>query len=172
MKKILCRGASLGFCVALLIFLGGCEGTFQASLAISHSFISVGGTGKVRIAIVNPPDAKTLQIGPTGKFTFNPAIISVTAVKGLNGFQVFASTTNNVTGEVRFAAGFPGGSIRPIMNMGVSNVQIDVIEIIVQAVGVSGSSSLLNITSVDVCTDRNGKDIIVTGIQAGEVTIQ
>jgi hypothetical protein len=154
------------------LLLTGCEGTFQTSLAISQSFIPAGGVGKLSISIVNPPDAKTLQIGPFGKFTFNPAVVNVTSLKGVNGFQIFASTINNVTGEVTFSAGFPGGSLRPVVNFGVSIVQINVIEINVQAVGASGSNSILNITTVDVLTDRNGKDIVVTSIQAGGVSIQ
>jgi hypothetical protein len=166
------KSIALGLGFILLASLAGCEGTFHVGLAISQSFVPAGGTGKILISVVNPPDAKTLQIGPTGKFTFNPAVISVTSIKGVNGFQIFASTINNIAGEVMFVAGFPGGSIRPVISMGIGTVQFEIIEIQVQAIGAAGSSSALSITTVDVFTDQHGKDIFITNIQAGQVQIQ
>jgi hypothetical protein len=170
--RIVYKSFAVGLGMALLALLAGCEGTFQASLAISQSFVVSGGTSTVEISIVNPPDAKNLQVGPIGRFTYDPAVITVTSLKGVNGFQVFASTINNVAGEVTFAAGFPGGSVRPIMSMGINLVEVPVVEITFQAIGAAGSSTVLNITAVDVFTDRNGKDIVVTSIHKGEVEVQ
>ena len=39
-----------------------------------------------------------------GKLLFNPAVLSVTEVIGVNGFTVLASSIDNAAGEVRFAA--------------------------------------------------------------------
>jgi hypothetical protein len=157
----------------LLLALAGCaEQPFAASFAIGVVAIPEGESKSVQISIINPPDAKTFQIGPTGAFIFDPAVATVTSVNGLNGFQVFASAIDNVGGRVRFSAGFPGGSIRPILNSGISMTELPIIEIKFTAVGAAGTRSVLTITGIDLLADRNGKDIIVADVKAGEIKIE
>ncbi len=164
---------SLSLLGVLLIALAGCaEQPFSASLAISKIAIPAGGSKSIQISIINPPDAKTLQIGPTGAFTFDPAVAIVTSVHGLNGFQIFASSIDNIGGKVRFSAGFPGGSIRPILNSGISMIELPIIEITFTAVGVAGTASALSVTSVDMLADRNGKDIVLTSVKPGEIKVE
>ena len=64
--------------------------------------------------MINPPEVKTIQVGPVGALTFDPAVIRVKAVEGVNGFRVLAATIDNLTGRVQFATGFPGGALGPV----------------------------------------------------------
>jgi hypothetical protein len=76
----------------MLIVLGaltGCEGSYRTRVVVGTLDLPAGGTGVVRISILNPPDAKMIQVGPTGLLTFNPAVIQVISLTGVNGFTVF-----------------------------------------------------------------------------------
>jgi hypothetical protein len=158
----------------MLIVLGtltGCEGSYRTRVVVGTLDLPAGGTGVVRISILNPPDAKMIQVGPTGLLTFNPAVIQVISLTGVNGFTVFGSTINNAMGWVQFAASFPGGSIRPIATMDFGVLEIPIIEMAVQAIGPVGASTALTITAVDLFTDRVGNPIPIGPPIAGEVVI-
>ncbi len=138
---------------------------------VSTLDLPTGGTGVIRISLLNPPDAQTIQVGPTGLLTFDPSVIQVTGLTGVNGFTVFGSTINNIMGWVQFAAGFAGGSIRPIVAPGLSVLDITIIEMTVQAIGAAGAQTALTITGVDVFTDRVGQLIPIATGQPGKVVI-
>jgi hypothetical protein len=165
---------SLKLSLSLLIALGlltGCEGSYRTRVVVGTLDLPAGGTGVVRISILNPPDAKMIQVGPTGLLTFNPAVIQVISLTGVNGFTVFGSTINNAMGWVQFTASFPGGSIRPIATMDFGVLEIPIIEMAVQAIGPVGASTALTITAVDLFTDRVGNPIPIGPPIAGEVVI-
>lgn len=167
------KNLSMGLLGVLLLALAGCtDEPFSASFVIGTGSIVAGGSGTVQILVVNPPDVKTFQVGPTGVFTFDPTVAHVTSVTGVNGFQVFASSIDNGTGQVKFSAGFPGGSIRPILNTGISLTELPIIAVHFTAVGAPGANTVLSITNVDVLADRNGKDIVVTSIKSGELDVR
>lgn len=160
--------------LGLLIVLGtltGCEGSYRTQVTVSMLELPAGGTGVVRISILNPPDVKMIQVGPGGFLTFNPWVIQVTGLTGVNGFTVFGSTINNTMGWVQFVAGFPGGSIRPIVASGLGVLEIPIIEMAVQAVGPVGAQTALTITAVDLFTDRVGQPIPIGPPIAGQVVI-
>ncbi len=151
--------------------LAGCEGSYRTRVIVSTVNLPAGGTGVIRISLLNPPDAQTIQVGPTGLLTFDPGVIQVTGLVGVNGFTLLGSTVNNTMGWVQFAAGFAGGSIRPIVAPGVSVLDIAIIEMTVQAVGAVGAQTTLTITGVDVFTDRVGQPIPIAPGQPGTVVI-
>lgn len=160
--------------VGLLVVLGaltGCEGSYRTQVVVGTLELAAGDTGIVRISILNPPDAKMIQVGPTGLLTFNPSVIQVTGLTGVNGFTVFGSTINNTMGWVQFAASFPGGSIRPIITRDFGLLEIPIVEMSVQAVGPVGANTALTITAVDLFTDRVGNPIPIGPPIAGEVVI-
>jgi hypothetical protein len=138
---------------------------------VSTLDLPAGGAGVIRISLLNPPDAQTIQVGPTGLLTFDPAVIQVTGLVGVNGFTLFGSTINNTMGWVQFAAGFAGGSIRPIVAPGLSVLDVTIIEMTVQAIGAAGAQTDLTITGVDVFTDRVGQSIPIAIGQPGTVVI-
>ncbi len=163
-----------GWLLPLVLALGllsGCQGPGNVKLKVTEVSLAPGGTGTVAIKAINPPDLKTIQVGPAGAFTFDPTVIQITDVQGLNGFQVLSVTINNLSGYVRFAAGFPGGSLGPIFNL-FGGTELGLVELEVQAVGASGSSCSLAITAVDVLADRNDKDIPLAGIIPGEAKVR
>lgn len=154
-----------------LAILTGCEGSYRTQITVGTLELPPGGTGIVRISIVNPPDAQMIQVGPMGFLTFNPAVIHVTGLTGVNGFTVFGSTIDNTMGWVQFVASFPGGSIRPIIASGLGVLEIPIIEMAVQAVGAVGAQTALTITAVDLFTDRVGNPIPIGPPIAGQVVI-
>lgn len=154
-----------------LAILTGCEGSYRTQVIVGTLELPPGGTGVVRISILNPPDVKMIQVGPVGFLTFNPGVIQVTGLTGVNGFTVFGSTINNTMGWVQFVASFPGGSIRPIIAAGLGVLEIPIIEMSVQAVGPAGAQTALTITAVDLFTDRVGHPIPIGPPIAGQVVI-
>ena len=164
----------LGFASCLLIalvILTGCEGSYRTQVIVGTLELPSGGTGVVHISILNPPDVQMIQVGPVGFLTFNPGVIQVTGLTGVNGFTVFGSTINNTMGWVQFVASFPGGSIRPILAAGLGVLEIPIIEMAVQAVGAVGTQTALTITAVDLFTDRVGQPIPIGPPIAGQVVI-
>ncbi|GBC76257.1 hypothetical protein HRbin07_00456 [bacterium HR07] len=160
----------LGLFVVLGV-LTGCEGSYRTQVRVGTLSVPAGGTGVVRISILNPPDAKMIQVGPTGFLTFNPSVIQVTGLTGVNGFTVSGSVINNTMGWVQFVASFPGGSIRPIVASGLGVLEIPIVEMSVQAVGPVGAQTALTITAVDLFTDRVGQPIPIGPPIAGQVVI-
>ncbi len=165
------RAALLLLMLALWIVLTGCEGSYRARLTISDLELLPGGVGIVQIRALNPPDLKTLQIGPTGMLTFNPTIIQILGISGVNGFTILGSVINNGLGWVQFTTSFVGGSIRPILGTPWSIIEIPMIELTVQAVGPANSNTDLTITQIDLCLDRIGQPITLMPSSPGKVVI-
>jgi len=171
MKMRLQTYGLLLFSFGLILLLSACSGPQNVKLKVGNVILRPGERGTVTISVINPPDLKMIQVGPVGKLTFDPTVIHVIAVRGINGFQVLASGIDNVAGEVQFAAGFPGSSIGPIKN-GWVWVKLAIIELEVEAVGDSGAFCALEVSAVDLLADRNGREIMLAGIIAGEVILR
>ncbi len=157
--------------VALWVVLSGCEGSYRARLTINTVELLPGASGIVQIRVLNPPDLKTLQIGPMGMFIFDPTVIQITGINGVNGFTILGSAINNGLGTAQFTASFVGGSVRPILGTPWSIIEIPMIELTVQAVGLAGSETDLTITQIDLCLDRIGQPITLSPGSPGKVVI-
>lgn len=134
---------------------------YGPSVVVGSLSLPPGGTGYVTIRIFGLNDLQAFQVGPTGRFTFDPKVVQVKAIEGVNGFQVFASLIDNDKGEALFLAAYPGGS----------KSEDGVVKIEVEAVGSVGASSPLAITTIDVLADSQGNDITDYEILSGEATI-
>jgi hypothetical protein len=130
-------------------------------VVVRDAMLPPGGVGTVRIAVYHLPELQSIQVGPTGAVIFDPEVIWVRDVRGINGFQVLASHIDNQAGKVIFAAGYPGGGIG----------SDGIVELEVEAVGRMGSETSITITQIDVLADMEGNDIIDYEIINGEVSI-
>lgn len=134
---------------------------YGPSVIVGSLALPPGETGYITIRIFGLNDLQCFQVGPNGRFTFDPKVVHVKAIEGLNGFQVFASKIDNDKGEALFLAAYPGGS----------KSEDGIVQIEVQAVGNAGASSTLAITAIDVLADSQGHDITDYEIFDGRVMI-
>lgn len=157
--KIILSGLLLALMTAML---SSCVMVaYGPSVIVGSVNLNPGATGQVTIRIFGLDDLQSLQVGPTGRFTFDPQVIQVKAIEGINGFQVFASQVDNTKGEALFLAGYPGGS----------KSEDGIVQLEVEAVGSVGTSSALTITAIDVLADSQGNDITDYEIYDGKVTL-
>lgn len=131
------------------------------ALLFSNLQLAPGATGVVTLSAAGVPQLNSLQIGPNGAVTFDPAVIQVQAVAGANGFAVFASEIDNVLGEITLAAGSTSG---PVPTGAV-------LEFTVKAVGPSGSSTPINITSFDFLLKASGEPIGAYKVTPGKISV-
>ena len=131
-----------------LIGLGGASPAQQyAEVAVESKTVSVGGTTTIAISVRNVPSPGLADI--QGSFSFDPTIVQVNEVTGLNDYEVFAADIDNDVGEVQFVvAQVTGKHIR------AGNF----LQFEVKAVGKSGESSPLMLT-LEVFRDADGRDI-------------
>ncbi len=99
-----------------------------------------------------------LQVGPAGRLRFDPAVIQVREVRGLNGHRVLAAAIDPVRGEVRFVAASLRGQ--------VSGAPV---ELTVEAVGEPGARSPLDLRP-DLALDRRGQPVQLA-VEAGRVAL-
>ena len=143
-------------------FLSSClMVAYGPSVVVGSLTLSPGRSGYVIIRIFGLNDLQCIQVGPEGRFTFDPQVIQVISIEGMDGFQVFASLIDNDKGEARFLAAYPGGS----------KGEDGVVQIEIEAVGNPGASSTLAITAIDVLADSQGHDITDYELVEGRVTI-
>lgn len=151
------------FLLALIAtLLSSCVLVYRPSVVVENLTLSPGGTGHIVIRIYGLNGLQSLQVGPNGRFTFDPQVIQVKGIEGINGFQVFTSQIDNANGEALFAAGYPGGS----------RGENGIVQIEVEAVGNVGTRSELEITKIDVLADSDGNNITRYEIINGTVTIE
>ena len=134
---------------------------YGPSVVVGSLTLSPSETGYVIIRVFGLGNLQAIQVGPQGRFTFDPKVIHVKGIAGLEGFQVFASHVDNTSGEALFLAAYPGGS----------RGEDGVVQIEVETVGQAGASSVLAITAIDVLADSSGNDIADYEITNGRVTI-
>jgi hypothetical protein len=135
---------------------------YGPSVVIGKLTLPPGRTGYVTIHINSLNDLQSFQVGPNGKFIFNPQVVRLRAIEGINGFQLFASKIDNEKGEALFLIGYPGGS----------KSDDGIVRIEVEAVGRVGAISTLEITAIDVLADSKGNDIINYKIYNGSIRIE
>ncbi|MFQ6116643.1 MAG: PKD domain-containing protein [Candidatus Bipolaricaulia bacterium] len=131
-----------------LIGLGGLSPAQQyAEVAVESKTVSPGGTTTIAISVKNVPEPGLADI--QGSLSFDPAVVQVNKVSGLNDYEVFAADIDNDVGEVQFVvAQVTGKHIRA-----GGFLQFEV-----KAIGKSGESSPLMLT-LDVFRDADGHDI-------------
>ena len=159
-SKVILNGLLLALMAAIL---SSCVAgvAYGPSVVVGSISLNPGATGQVTIRIFGLNDLQSFQVGPNGRFTFDPEVIHVKAIEGINGFQVFASWIDNANGEALFLAGYPGGS----------KSEDGIVQIEIEAIGNLGTSSTLTITAIDVLADSSGNDITDYGIFDGMATI-
>lgn len=153
-----------GLLLALLaVLLSSCVAgvAYGPSVVVGSLTLGPGASGYAVICVRGLSDLQGLQVGPKGRFAFDPQVIKVKGIAGLNGFQIFASRIDNDKGEALFLAAYPGGS----------RGEDGVVQIELEAVGSLGASSTLAITSIDVLADSRGNDISNYEIINGQATI-
>lgn len=160
------KGQKLSWIGLLLLFvpylLTGCVMVaYGPSVIVGSLTLAPGGTGYVSVRIYGLNDLQSLQVGPNGRFTFDPQVIHVKAIEGINGFRVFANQIDNTSGEAIFLTAYPGGS----------KSEDGVVRIEVKTVGGVGASSAVVITAIDVLADSQGNDIADYEIYDGIVRI-
>src|SRR5574337_1862048 len=150
------------FLVLAIVSLGltACDLGSKA-LLFGNLVLAPGATGVVTLSAASLPQFNSIQIGPKGAITFDPNVIEVTAINGANGFVVFASQIDNNIGEITLAAGSTSG---PVPSGAV-------LELAVKAVGPSGSSTPVTITSVDFLLKVNSEPISGVRISPGKVSV-
>ncbi len=153
-----------GLLLALLAgLLSSCVAgvAYGPSVVVGSLSLASGASGHTVICVRGLGDLQGLQVGPKGRFTFNPRVVRVKEIAGLNGFQVFASQVDNAKGEAVFLAAYPGGG----------SGEDGIVQIELEAFGPPGSSSPLLITSIDLLADSRGNEITNYEIINGQVVI-
>ena len=155
--------AFLFLLIAMAALLSSCAVgiAYGPSVVVGSLILPPGGSGYVTIRIFGLGNLQSLQVGPQGRFTFDPTVVQVKGIEGLNGFRVFAGQVDNANGKALFLAGYPGGS----------GGEDGVVRIAVKAVGRPGSSSILTITGIDLLADSRGNEILDYEIINGRVSI-
>ena len=118
-----------------------------AIVTIGDHGASPGRTTKVKLSIEGAPEAGLSDL--QGSLAYDPQVLQVEKVMGLNGYQVFAYNANNELGQVRFVVAKLSGKFLREGNI----VQFEV-----RAVGQLGDSSLLEL-SLEAFNDPNGAPI-------------
>ncbi len=156
------KAISLSLALALsALGLGGCVEAGTGSLLFSQLSLAPGSTGTLTLSAAGISKLNSIQIGPKGAMRFNPAVVQVVAVTGVNGFVVFASDVDNAAGQVTLAAGSTSGPVPD----GV------VLEFTVQAVGAAGASTEVRIDQVDFLLKANSEPIKGISLSPGTVSI-
>lgn len=157
------RVASFVLGVALVgLSLGGCIEGGTGTLLFSNLSLAPGATGTLTLSSAGVTQLNSIQIGPKGAISFNPAVIQVLSVTGLNGFVVFASAVDNVGGKITLASGSTSG---PVPDGAILEFQV-------QAVGAAGASTEVRISQVDFLLKANSEPIKGFSLTPGKVTIQ
>jgi len=149
------RLASFG----LLVLAISMTAAGQATVNVENATTFVGGTTTIDVTVSAVPAPGVTDI--QGTITFDPTVMHITGMSGLNGFSgFFFHTVNNVAGTATFTAAIVGG---PGVLAG------EVLRISAQAVGVAGESCAVN-ASFSVFRDNLGHTIPVT-VDPGMFTI-
>lgn len=143
------------------LVLTGCPGIIGPLVLITDLQLDPGQTGTLIVKVYSLRDFQVMQVGPLGALTFDPEVIRVLGLEGVDGFQVFAHSIDNTNGRVVFLAGYPGGGL----------TQGAVLKLEVKAVGPSGSSTAVEFTQIDLLADQDGNEFSGVKLHGGRVTI-
>jgi PKD repeat protein len=148
----------------LLIFLLSllvvpCLAYGQATINVESVSAIPGGTATIDVTVSAVPAPGVTDI--QGTFTFNPNVVHITDIVGLNGFSgFFFKNIDNVSGTAVVTAAIVGGA-------GITAG--DMLRLTVQAVGAAGDSCAVGL-AMAVFRDTNGNDIPHT-VTPGTFTI-
>lgn len=145
---------------ALGLGLTGCVNS-PSTLIFSNLSLAPGATGTVTLSAAAIPRLNSIQIGPKGAVVFDPSVIEVISVVGVNGFVVFASQIDNAIGEITLAAGSTSG---PVPNGAILEFQV-------KALGPSGASTTINVSKVDFLLKGNSEPITAFKVTPGKISI-
>jgi PKD repeat protein len=142
-----------------MVFLGATEGHAQsASVILPSMSVPEGLNVTVAMSISGIPGAGLSDF--QGRLNFDPSVIQISRVTGLNGYTVFASQLDNQGGEVRFVV---AKTSTPFLQDG------EVLEFAFTPIGSINSSSTLT-AALTTFNDSNGVFIPHT-VNNGRLTI-
>jgi len=132
-------------------------------MIIESITLSPGETARIGIIIETPgsPGLTELQVGPTSALVFDPRVIRLEGIEGVDSFVILASDIDNTKGEARFAAA-------SILGEGV---QGRVLELVITALGDSGEEGEIRLTGVDWLRDAEGNGLPLLSVKTGKVRI-
>ena len=105
-----------------------------------------------------------IQVGPQGRLTFDPQVIQIREIRGVEPYQVLAANIDNARGETRFVVLALGDEVGARFG---ENKEQAMLEIVLEAVGRSGESTLIQMQS-DLALDPEGN---VVSLSMDPVTI-
>jgi len=119
----------------------------------------------VKVAGIPLPGLGTLQVGPSGAFTYDPSVIRVKDIVGVGDYIVEAKIIDNRRGEARFTVRIdPAEADNALQNGTIAYIQVE-------QVGNPGDRTRLGLV-FDQVTDSYNNDISVdVGVDVGELRI-
>jgi PKD repeat protein len=132
---------------ALLILLVEGSADPTAIVTVANGSAAPGRPTNVRLSIVGAPEAGLSDL--QGNLTYDPQVVHVESLKGLNDYQVYAYKVDNDLGKVRFIV---------VKVTGKFLREGDILQFTMRAVGKVGDTSLLELT-LEALNDPNGKPI-------------
>jgi hypothetical protein len=101
------------------------------------------------VRLLASSDLLGIQVGPQGRLTWDPKVIHVRDIRGIEPYRVLASNIDNERGEARFVA----------LDMSKKEVKTEaMLEVVLDATGPSGASTFLKLTP-DMAIDRQGRPV-------------
>ena len=129
----------------------------EATVTVGKVSIPKDKTGNVNVSIQNAPSPGLQDF--QGKLTYDPTVIWVQDVLGLNGYNIFAFQIDNNTGEVRFIGAKVSGNLIRNGNF---------LQFKVRAVGDVGKKTTLSLSFTSLNTPEGGFPFSVV---EGEVAV-
>jgi len=121
----------------------------RVKVEIEGKYIALRGTTTIQIVIRRAPTGLAgVQVGPREALRFDPKVIQVRSIKGIQPYQILASKIDNTRGEVKFALISVGG-------VGVGTRAGAIAELEVEASGVGESP--ISLSGFDVLADARGQ---------------
>jgi len=118
-----------------------------AIVTVEDRSAAPGGTTTVKLSVVGVPEPGLSDL--QGSLTYDPQVLHVEVVEGLNDYQVFAYNADNDRGRVRFVIVKPSGKL---LREG------HIVQFRVRAVGQVGDTSLLEL-ELEAFNDPEGNPI-------------
>jgi hypothetical protein len=101
------------------------------------------------VRLLSGSDLLGVQIGPQGRLTWDPKVIHIRDIRGVEPYRVLASNIDNQRGEARFVA----------LDMSKKEVPTEaMLEVVLDATGPSGASTFLKLTP-DMAIVRQGRPV-------------
>ena len=159
-KEVMLRIASLWMVVfAVGLFISSAElraQEAQATVEVGLATIPENTTGTVKVSISGSPAALS---DFQGRFTFDPTVVNVREVTGLNGYTIAAFQMDNFEGEVRFI-GFKAS--------GTLITEGDFLQFTLIAVGATGDAATLGMEFITLNSEGGP---IPHSVRLGRLTI-